>query len=222
MSVRSGTPEVWVCDARGSNQLQLTFSGGWNPAWSPDGDRIAFASDKEGNFDVFVIGASGAGLKQVTTDPASDRLPNWSADGKWIYFTSERGDAPRVWKTPAGGGEAVLTQRPGNALNSRDGRHVYYLEDGSIRRARPEGGDETLIVDLPVNVTSFAVVEEGIYFTAGRTLQFRDFATGQTRKTAVLEAALNQGLTVSPDGRSILYMRQERSGADLRLVENFR
>jgi Tol biopolymer transport system component len=61
------------------------------PAWSPNGSQIAFARKlAEGNYDIFVVGVDGSGLKQLTDDPALDVLPAWTPDGR-ILFRSARG-----------------------------------------------------------------------------------------------------------------------------------
>jgi len=75
---------------------------------------------------------------------------------------------------------------------------------------------------------SFAVTEKGIYFIPGPdsehrySVRFLDFAGGRSRPVLTLPAAPYPGLAVSPDGRTLLYTRLDRSGSDLMLVENFR
>lgn len=59
------------------------------PAWSPDGKKIAFSSSRRGNWQIFVMNSDGSGLYQLTKrDTANDRYPTWSPDGKWIAFVS--------------------------------------------------------------------------------------------------------------------------------------
>ena len=72
--------------------------------WSPDGSKIAFVSDRGGTSDIWVIDAAGGAPRQVENWPGYEGSPAWSADGKLLYFRSDRdarlGD---VWAAPAAG-----------------------------------------------------------------------------------------------------------------------
>jgi Tol biopolymer transport system component len=60
------------------------------PAWSPDGGQIAFHSDRNGNFDIYIMNADGSDIQQVTSSNAMDGYPTWSPDGGQIAFQSQR------------------------------------------------------------------------------------------------------------------------------------
>jgi Tol biopolymer transport system component len=65
-------------DADGNNPRRLTDnSGDLNPAWSPDGKRIAFASIRDGNYEIYVMDADGNNLRNLTNNPAFDHCPSW-------------------------------------------------------------------------------------------------------------------------------------------------
>jgi TolB protein len=84
---------MYVMNTDGSEQRKLTRmsnSGGWF-SWSPDGRRIAFVSDRDGNDEVYVINVDGRGLRKLTHNPARDGHPKWSSDGRRIGFVSNRG-----------------------------------------------------------------------------------------------------------------------------------
>ena len=73
-----------------SNALtQLTFGDHFDsqPSWSPDGSRIAFVSNREGNYDIFVIDSDGSGLQRLTTSPDDEEGPKWSPDDTQIAYT---------------------------------------------------------------------------------------------------------------------------------------
>ncbi len=87
------TSEIYVMDADGQNEQRLTENrqNDWMPSWSPDGERIAFASDEKGElegFEVYVMAADGGNPKNLTKNRHEDWEPSWSTDGKHIAFTS--------------------------------------------------------------------------------------------------------------------------------------
>jgi Tol biopolymer transport system component/predicted Ser/Thr protein kinase len=89
---------------------QVTSGDTWHaePALSPDGNRIAYASDESGNKDIYVISVRGGNPVRITDDPAPDYYPAWFPDGTSIAFVSERGGAPGIWKVDQMGGGATL------------------------------------------------------------------------------------------------------------------
>ena len=81
---------------------RLTFDEGLqtDPAFSPDGRFIAYASDKSGNFDIWLQQLSGGDAVQVTKSAATDTQPAWSPDGSTLAFRSER-DGGGIYLVPA-------------------------------------------------------------------------------------------------------------------------
>jgi eukaryotic-like serine/threonine-protein kinase len=236
-STRSGSLEVWICDADGSNAVQLTSFGGpdvTTPRWSPDGGRIAFDSNAAGQWDIYVVGANGGKPQRMTTDPANDGTPSWSHDGRWIYFDSARAGAQQVWKMPANGGEAVQVTKDGGyaPLESPDGKFLYYTKalfpTTSLWKIPIEGGEASKVLESLSYYENVAIVGSGLYFvptlnTAGdSSIQFLSFATNKISNLAEFKKSPVGGLTVSPDGKWILYSLEQQSGSELMLVENFR
>jgi TolB protein len=94
--VRPNRMELWVMNADGSGQRQITQLGGANfgPSWTPDGKRIIFSSNyrqpRSGNFELYLIGLDGSGLEQLTTHESFDGFPMFSPDGKRIIWASNR------------------------------------------------------------------------------------------------------------------------------------
>ena len=83
--------DVYVVPAGGGRALQLTTSPSYEtqPIWSPDGKTIAFATDRNGNFDIYTISAEGGVPQRVTTNSASETPLAFSPDGKEIYYSAQ-------------------------------------------------------------------------------------------------------------------------------------
>ena len=236
-SNRSGSHEIWVCEADGSNAAKLTSFGGpyvSAPAWSPDGRRIAFDARPGGKSEIHIIKADGGKPERLRGTQNDSGTPSWSRDGKWIYFFSNRSGKNQLWKVPAGGGDPMQITKQGGTygVESPDGKFVYYLlawEEGhntELWRVPVEGGEEMRIVES-VCPQFFSVVERGIYFFSGSenpSVRFFHFATGKVETVSKVEGSVAFGFSVSPDSRWLLYSAFESAvmQTDLMMVEKFR
>ena len=236
-SNRSGSHEIWRCDADGSNTVKLTSFGGpivADPAWSPDGRRITFNARPGGRSEMYIVSADGGKPERLPGTESEDGLSSWSRDGKWIYITSDRSGKEQLWRVPVSGGDAVqiTKQGGGGGVESPDGKFIYYMLDGveggntEVRRVPVEGGEEIRIIES-VCSQGFAVTERGIYFFSGcknPEVQRFNFATRKVETVAKVEGVMAYGFSVSPDSRWLLYAAYEVGNAqtDLMMVEKFR
>jgi Tol biopolymer transport system component/DNA-binding winged helix-turn-helix (wHTH) protein len=199
-SNRTGNEEVWISNADGSRVLQLTSFGNFyagSPSWSPDDRQIAFDSNAAGTWDVYVIPSQGGKPVRFTQGSGSSIRPNWSHDGKWIYYCVSENSGPQIWKKPVAGGAAIqLTKNGGcNQMESADGTYVYYLRpDGrALWRVPSGGGQESQILAL-THRTQFTVGTQGVYFletVVPSTLKYLDLATGASKVLGMLPGTVS-------------------------------
>ena len=93
--------EIWLMDANGSNQTQLTVNGSDQlPSFSPDGAHIVFSAvrGKKKDIDIWMMKADGSSLTQLTTNESADIYPVFGKDSSDIYFCSNRGGQWDIWK----------------------------------------------------------------------------------------------------------------------------
>jgi Tol biopolymer transport system component len=237
VSNRSGALEIWVGDSDGSNAAPLTSFGGPHVGcarWSPDSDRLVFQTLTEGHLDIYLINVRGGPAERLTQEPGDDNLPSWSRNGHWIYFTSTRSGTQQVWKMRTDGSGAVQVTRNGGyaALESADGKDVYYAKNTarglSVWRVAMDGGEEVEVFPGINYWSNYAPTGKGIYFTplteaaVGTSIQFFSFADRKITTVAAIEKGVFLGLTIAPDGQSLLYTQKDQEGFDLMLVDHFR
>ena len=171
MSSRSGSTEIWLSNADGSNPRQLTSMGGpltANPRWSPDGTTILFDSRLKGSADLYVVSVQGGSPRPLTDQPSLENEASWSRDGRFIYFGSDRTGRREVWRMPASGGEATQVTRDGGScpFESPDGRWLYYAKRPrfDLWKAPVAGGAETRVLENLSYCFNYVPTSHGVYF----------------------------------------------------------
>jgi TolB protein len=169
VSSQDGDYAIYGMSADGSDQGRLTEERGdvstlegvqfqTDPAWSPDGSRIAFASAREGSFDIFVMNSDGTETTRLTSSKENDQHPTWSPDGSRIAF-SRFSDVDHLYVMNADGtGARRLTDDDLTAEAepswSPDGRWIAYSHraSGSDSReiwvVRPDGSGRRGVTKL--------------------------------------------------------------------------
>ncbi|HKM49381.1 MAG TPA: winged helix-turn-helix domain-containing protein [Terriglobales bacterium] len=240
-STRSGNFEIWRSDADGTNLVQLTSFGGpltGTPRWSPDGRQISCDTRPGPHPNIHIFSADGGPARRLPNDSSDDGVASWSHDGRWLYFASNRSGKWQVWKRTVDGGQPVQVTSDGGfaALESSNGKSIYYtkFDEGGIRQVPADGGQEIKVTDEPPKGFwgYFAVGPDGLYFLGDTGtppkhhagFKFFDFATRKVTALGDMEKSPFEGapgLSVSPDGKYLLYVQLDEARNSLMMAENF-
>ena len=191
----SAKSDIYIVSREGGSLRRLTndLASDSVPSWSRDGNYIYFRSLRSGQDQIWKMPARGGQPVQITRHGGMDAFE--SPDGKFLYFTKDRGPGG-IWRIPVDGGEEKPVPELANAGYWRYwamGSHgLYFIAHES---APP----------YPLKVF--------------------DFSTGTVAQLAVMEKEplwWVPGLSVSPDERSCLYSKLDASGSDIMMLDNFR
>ncbi len=195
------------------------------PDWSPDGTRLAFASNRSGNYEIYITNADGSGEPlQLTNHPGSDMHPDWSPDGSQIAFESKRDSGSwNIWIMKTDGSElrnitANLTGDQGNPAWSPDGKQIAFSSNiGSdfdiyLMNADGSGGLEQLTT-LQGNEFYPAwspdgnlIVFRGTSLTATNHQLFVVDRNGRNARPLFTSTANDDMPAWSPDGQKIAFI----------------
>jgi imidazolonepropionase-like amidohydrolase/Tol biopolymer transport system component len=200
--------DIYTMPIGGSESSPATrIAGGavfdMQPRFSPDGRRIAFTSDRDGLWNIWTMDVDGTNAKQISRDKKwFINSPTWSPDGDYIYarrhFVAQRSlGAGEIWMYHSSGPSDGLqvTERVGFQKDngepdiSPDGRYLYYSKDVTP--------GQTFEYNKDPNGTIYAVMR-------------RDLTTGQERRAISVQGG-SVTPQVSPDGKTIAYLRRVRT-----------
>ncbi len=207
-----------------------------SPAVSPDHRWVAYAvrdtdlDANRGRYDVWMTSIDGRVTKRMTTHPENDSDPAWSPDGRWIYFLSSRSGKSQVWRISPTGGEAQqVTDVPAD-LNGykiipdrKDGAHLVLAidvwpqarslaESNKIDEAKAKSKSTARIYDQLL-FRHWDTWEDGKFshlfaWSPDRPVPL-DLTRGQTTDTPIHPFDGMEDVTVSPDGRTVMFIRRD-------------
>ncbi len=193
VSFESRKPVVYVHDvASGKRRLVANFRGSNSaPAWSPDGRSLAVTLSRDGGSQLYTLDVTtvGAEPRRLTQSSSIDTEPVFSHDGKFIYFVSDRGGSPQIYRMPAAGGSPERVTFTGtyniSPALSADGRWLAYI-------SRVSGAFKLHVMELPTgNVTALTETsaDENPSFAPNSRLLL--YATKQQEREALMTTTLD-------------------------------
>jgi Tol biopolymer transport system component len=135
LSDRSGTADIWMSAVNGGQPRKLTSLRAGDlpmwPSWSPDGTRIAFFLRRNGLNYAYETAVSNGSTRPLRAGDEYALYPQYSGDGKSLYYISNAGHRFRIWRQPLdgnGGAEPVVADEVRVFRISKDRRYLYFLE----------------------------------------------------------------------------------------------
>ena len=231
MSNRTGVDTLWVSNRDGSNQepiVEFPIFGGFSaPKWSPDDQRIAIDGMRETtNRALYIVDVAAKRASPNLTETGC-RLPSWSRDSRWIYCG--RSGEPAIWRFDVeSGAREILLEGYGEGpfAESLDRKKLYFRNGKELMQAdldeqgRIHGQPESIAPDT----VSFAIAQSGLYWMdpAGALWHLPNGAA-EPRKIAEVPfrlMALQSGMSISPDEKTMVYTDWIRDESDLKLLES--
>jgi Tol biopolymer transport system component len=235
-SERTGVPGVWVSSDDGSNLVQISSPhvASGSPQWSPDGEKIAFDARPLDRWEIYVADVAEGNPRKLVTNISSIYRPHWSRDGRWIYFRSYETGRAGIYRCPAAGGDAIALSKDIDAYGpqeSFDGKTVYFSNRDAHSKLKrvdlsTQPGTESEVEGLPRLKDSqrWTLTLNGVFFVpdeAPKSVRFFDFASKQIRPIFEADKDFGSGLSISPDGRWILYSQGGDKNSDIMIVDQF-
>lgn len=236
-SWESGEQEIWTSNIDGSNPLELTTSNdsAGSPSWSPNGKLIAFDARPHSFAQIQVINASGGLPVMLTSGQHDNVVPNWSSDGRSLYFGSNHDGSWQIWKITPNHPKSLkqVTNQGGMiARESHDGNWLYisqYDHSGIWKLNLKHGGSERKIFEgPPAGYQDYWTVHGGYIYSL--SLQGKHYEidqvnpnTGMFKPIYVMrhDPAPFAGLSVTPDGRELIYAALQNASSNLIIVKHF-
>jgi TolB protein len=216
---------LWVADSDGENAQSALASNEpiISPAWSADGERVAYVSFESRKPVVYVHDVASGRRRLIANFRGSNSAPAWSPDGRTLAVTLSRDGGSQLYTIDANGGEPRrLTQSSGidtEPIYSPDGRFIYFVSDRGgapqIYRMPPGGGNPERVTFSGNYNISPAISPDGRFLAfisrvnGNFKLHVMELGSGNAAATAITDTVADESPSFAPNGRLILYATRQ-------------
>ncbi|MDB6010575.1 MAG: transcriptional regulatory protein-like protein [Gammaproteobacteria bacterium] len=231
-SNRSGSVEIWMTDAQGGDLDRLTSFNGplaSAPSWCSDGKRIAFDSRVSGISAIYIEDINERVPHKLVTSSGNLSHPAWSEDCRWLFAIDGNNVLYRI--ASSGGPAERFTDHLSSYAVVVAERLVFNVLDseGVVLWSKPVGGGPQAPLERMPRVSyedSWAATPTGIYYTDSGSkpvsVNFYELASRSTRRLMTLKQTpipgTGPGISVSPDGRWLLYGQAGDESSEIMLA----
>jgi eukaryotic-like serine/threonine-protein kinase len=225
--VGAGTAPRWFTRGNGTDR---------QPVYSPDGQWVAFSSNRGGNLDIWAVDRTSGAVRRLTDDPADDWDPAYAPDGHLLWGSNRTG-AYEVWTANADGSNPRQLSHDGvfaqNPEESPDGQWIVYASTNpahpGLWRMRADGRDPVRIVPGPVQNPEISPDGRDVLYVDGlsRRIRVARLSDGQAVPFDIAIVQRKSTTTVlgrarwMPDGRAIAFVGQDERGVNGIFVQDF-
>ena len=231
--------DIYTINVDGSEERRLTDTPGLDgfPSWTPDGERIAFASDRDGgNWELYTMNADGSQQRRLTNTPYQDEsVTAWSPNGEKIAYVTDVIDYPVIrimnsdgsgqrqltsgnWPSWSPDGEKIVYtayagERPHLAVMNADGSESRSLDASLLQRLSGRVSDEEPAFSPNGETIAFASENDGEIYVMNSD------GSGRTRLTD-LPSYDHWPPTWSPDGERIAFTSEDKKGSEIYMMNS--
>jgi len=189
-SYRNITPQIFISliyQGVLENPTKGASVSNMMPVFSPDGTRIAFVTNRDGNTEIYVMNRDGSNVRRLTNHPAYESTPTWSPNGQQIAFTSDRSGKAQVY-----------------IMNAADGSNVRRLTVSESE------ADRATWSPAPFNEIAYS----GRTSSNGFDIKIHELASGMVRQITFGEGS-NESPAYSPNGKHLAFTSTRAGGTQV-------
>jgi len=237
-SSRENLREVPIDGSAAADERWLTRGNSTDrqPTYSPDGEWVAFSSNRGGSLDLWAINRANRTVRRLTTDPADDWDVAYSPDGRRLLWGSNRSGPYEIWAANPDGSDAKQLSHDGFAQNPQqtpDGKWLVYHSTNpahaGLWRMRSDGRDPVTLIEGAIQLPEVSPDGRNVLFIDGLAARIRVVSLADGHFVPFEIAIVRRKETTAilgrarwmPDGRAIAFIGQDEHGVNGVFLQDF-